>query len=50
MKSDEPQCPKRCDVATPPEVEQPPRKGQPGIYVCTGCGHRFRWNGPAECD
>lgn len=32
-----PQCPKRCDVATPPE----PFGG--GVFVCVCCGTEFRW-------
>ena len=32
-----PQCPKRCDVATPPESLGA------DIYVCSCCGTQFRW-------
>ena len=40
-KAAEPSCPKRCDVASPPEPA-----GTPGRYVCVCCGTEFPWPPP----
>jgi len=34
-----PRCPKRCDVATPPE------HGGGDQWVCVACGTQFTWKG-----
>jgi len=35
-----PTCPKRCDIATPPEY------AGGSHYVCVCCGTQFTWKGP----